>query len=166
MVPNFVALAGLAALLAALELQVRVIGSRATLEGARRQSQLFAGISSTSSPNPSSGVAAAQRRPVLGREGVECQQVSLGVLYQPGDVGPMWAQLVDDLAQPLCGFGGRERTVTSAGAAVSVRSAGTIAVADRRTPCGTDALTPLVRGVGLPGVRVVLLRRGSPPSHQ
>ena len=38
---------------------------------------------------------------MLGRELVEGQQVSLGVLQQPGDLGRVRAELVDDLAQPL-----------------------------------------------------------------
>ena len=44
---------------------------------------------------------------MLGWEPVERQQVSLGVLQQPGNLGGMRAELVDDLAQPLARLGGR-----------------------------------------------------------
>jgi hypothetical protein len=44
---------------------------------------------------------------VLGREGVEGQQIGLGVLQQHRDLGGVHAQLVDDLAEPLTGLGGR-----------------------------------------------------------
>jgi hypothetical protein len=44
---------------------------------------------------------------VLGREPVEGQQIGLGVLQQPGDLGCVRAQLLGDLAESLTGFGGR-----------------------------------------------------------
>ena len=44
---------------------------------------------------------------MLGWEGVEGQQVRLGVLQQPGDPGGVGTELVDDLAESLARFGGR-----------------------------------------------------------
>jgi hypothetical protein len=43
---------------------------------------------------------------VLGREGVEGQQVGFGVLQQGGDLGGVGCQLLDHLTQPLAGLGG------------------------------------------------------------
>jgi len=42
---------------------------------------------------------------VLGGEGVEGQQVGLGVLQQPCDLGNVRCQLDDDLAEPGAGLG-------------------------------------------------------------
>jgi hypothetical protein len=42
-----------------------------------------------------------------GREAVEGQQVSLGILQQPGDLGRMRAQLLDHLGQPDAGLASR-----------------------------------------------------------
>ena len=43
---------------------------------------------------------------MLGREGVEGQQLGLGVLQQAGDLGGMGAQLLDDLVETAAGLGG------------------------------------------------------------
>jgi hypothetical protein len=40
----------------------------------------------------------------LGREPVEGQQILLGVLHQPRDLGRVHVQLLDDLAQPNAGL--------------------------------------------------------------
>jgi hypothetical protein len=44
---------------------------------------------------------------VLGREGIERQQIGFGVLQQRGDLGRVGAELVDDLGQPPSGLVGR-----------------------------------------------------------
>jgi hypothetical protein len=44
---------------------------------------------------------------VLGREPVEGQQLGLGVLQQPADLGRVRAELLGDLSKPLTRLDGR-----------------------------------------------------------